>query len=116
MDAVKYIKERERMCEKHPFCGDCPLREINKEGTSCKAAIKNHAEEAVSVVEKWSKEHPKKTNGDKIWEMIPSDMRSTTVKLADSKAFKWINMINEKDHIELRIVKDWWDAPYKGGE
>lgn len=96
MDAIKYIKERYRMCEKYPFCGGCPLREINKEGTTCDTAVKNHAEEAVSVVKKWSEEHPKKkTNGDMIKALLPKERKYT---------------LPAKDIITINLDKDWWDA------
>lgn len=105
MDAVKYIKELNRMCEAKKECSDCYAK-----GT-CNFPDAEKAEEAVAAVEKWSREHPEVTNGHKILEMIPSYLRSTTIKTADSEAFD--GSITAKDHIELRIVKDWWDAEYK---
>lgn len=96
MDAVKYIKEKYRMCEKYPLCGGCPLRKINKEGTSYDTAVKKHAEEAVSVVKKWSEEHPrKKTNGDMIKALLPKERKYT---------------LPFKDIIIINLDKDWWDA------
>lgn len=108
MDAVKFINELNRMCKSHDdVCTGCPLI-----GSNCPINdFDAEAEKVVLIVEKWSEEHPKKTNGDKIWEMIPSYLRSTTIKTADSEAFD--GSITAKDHIELRIVKDWWDAEYK---
>ena len=108
MDAVKYFKTIDRICNKHEddcqrcyLWGKCPI-----------CGELGEVEKSVAAVEKWSVENPIVTNGDKIWEMIPSDMRSTTAKSADSEVFD-MNMITAKDHIELRIVKDWWDAEYK---
>jgi len=62
MDAVEYLKERKRMCGAHTFengvlncnaCviefGRCWLSDDNTDGLE---------EEAVRVVENWSKEHP----------------------------------------------------------
>lgn len=109
MDAETFINEFNRMCKSYDnVCTGCPLIDSN-------CPVKNfdvEAEKVAPSVEKWSREHPKKTNGNKIWEMIPSDLRSTATRLADSEAFD-TNMITAKDYIELRIVKDWWDAEYE---
>lgn len=95
MDAVKYIKERRRMCEKYSTCGDCPLKEI-REGTTCGFAIKTHPEEAVAIVGKWSREHPLMTNGDKIMELA-----EYAAKLANEYT------------VSLHFDRQWWDAEYK---
>lgn len=104
MDAVKFIKEKDRMCNNMIGCDGCPVRGM------CNPASET-IEAAVATVEKWSRENPLVTNGDKILEKIPSDRRATTTKMADSEAIE--GMITAKDHIELRIEKDWWDAEYK---
>lgn len=104
MDAIKYIEEKERMCGTFRNCDGCPIWK------SCDPTAED-AKDVVAAVEKWSREHPVVTNGHKIGEMIPSYLRSTTIKTADSEAFD--GSITAKDHIELRIVKDWWDAEYK---
>ena len=104
MDAVKYIKEKERMCEKHPFCSDCPLRKINKEENCCAVAIKNHAEEAVYIVEKWSEEHPNIVNGERVMKNI-EEMGAPRATL-----FPY-----DTNDICVYFDKDWWDAEYKGG-
>ena len=55
MDAVKFFKEKERLCKSHDDvnCNKCELHNI------CDVAEK--AEEVVAIVEKWSAEHPQKT-------------------------------------------------------
>lgn len=58
MDAVKYLKERSRMCKNHTCCSSCPL---NEEARDCRNTEKINPEEAVEIVEKWSKENPQKT-------------------------------------------------------
>ena len=61
MDAVKYLKEKERMTDKCRIsCNTCRLyfRDIDGE---LKCMQHDYPEEAVSIVEKWSKEHPIKT-------------------------------------------------------
>ena len=62
MDAVKYLKEKQRMCEKYIDCLDCPLDEVkSKHHITCVMTEKTHSEEAVEIVEKWSAENPEKT-------------------------------------------------------
>lgn len=56
MDAIKFIKERNRMCKSFGrSCDDCPA----DKNTCCDAF--EWQEELVTIVEKWSKEHPPKT-------------------------------------------------------
>ena len=55
MDAVEYVKQRNRMCDYYVKCGDCPAG--NYEGCSSLNEIPN----LVPIVEQWAKEHPIKT-------------------------------------------------------
>lgn len=54
MDAVKFINELSRMCESETGCIGCPAKGV------CHLIPRN-IEQLVSIVEKWSKEHPQKT-------------------------------------------------------
>ena len=58
MDAVKFLKEKNRMCESYQSCSaGCPLTE--KCGNDfCDDYCKEDPSGAVAVVEKWSSEHP----------------------------------------------------------
>ena len=81
MDAVKFIKEMGRMCKKHLTttvgtfeyeCGDCLfLCEID--GSCYRGDLTEFPEEAVEIVEQWSKEHPIKTYKDDFLEKFPKD-------------------------------------------
>lgn len=78
MDALKFVEERNRMCERYwqvdGDCDGCPLideRECNE--------LRNMVDDAgkavgkvVEIVEKWSKEHPRKTRQDVFLEMFPT--------------------------------------------
>ena len=57
MDAVKFLKEKKRMCESH-VCSKCRLH------GKCDIADVgfDKMEDIVRTVEEWSKEHPFKTN------------------------------------------------------
>lgn len=62
MDAVKFIKERKRMCNGRP-CATCPLFAVHQLEClpDCKKWCMDHPEASVTVVEKWAEEHPRKT-------------------------------------------------------
>ena len=64
MDAVKYLKERSRICRTVRICDKCPLRDPYS--TVCVV----DAEESVRIVEEWSKAHPRQTNNDKFKEVF----------------------------------------------
>ena len=59
MDALEFLKERNRLCGSYKGCVGCPfgaaecvVRDMTSEHT-CKRIV--------AIVEKWSKEHPRKT-------------------------------------------------------
>jgi hypothetical protein len=56
MDAVKYLQERERMCEifENNCCCNCPLGE----GVACVELESNNPEVVVGLVEEWSNNNP----------------------------------------------------------
>lgn len=60
MDAVKFLKERERMCRAYKDCGGCPLV-----GMKCGGVLETFnqvdTKSLVGAVEKWSSAHPLKT-------------------------------------------------------
>lgn len=63
MDAIKYLKEQERMCETHQVnCDECPFIEsYDGEDVKCDEFPFTHPRRAVELVEKWSAENPPKT-------------------------------------------------------
>lgn len=73
MDAVKFIKERNRMCKvyydvKRGYCNDCPLRYVECMNID---NAKEDAEQLVKLVEEWSAAHPRKTRQDVFLEQWP---------------------------------------------
>lgn len=57
MDAVEFIRERNRMCKHFCWCAECPAH-----GVICGTIGEvNDAERLVQIVEAWVKEHPRKT-------------------------------------------------------
>lgn len=77
MDAVEYLKEKNRMCRKYGElprdCFECP---IGNDGGGCQAGVFEDQEvaeeELVAIVEKWSAEHPIKTRQSEFLKMFPN--------------------------------------------
>ena len=87
MDAVEYLKERARMCRSfNLICSDCPL--FNG------GCGESNPDEAVDIVEQWSKEHPVMTNAMKFEEVFGCSSPKPGYYLPDA----------------------WWDEPYKEPE
>lgn len=65
MDAIEYVKQRNRMCDYYIDCNDCPAGYY--EGCSSLDRIS----ELVPIVEQWSKEHPVKTRQSEFLKRYP---------------------------------------------
>lgn len=77
MDALKFIEERNRMCDRYwqadGDCDGCPLvytRECNEMRNMVDDSGKAVGK-VVGIVEKWSKEHPRKTRQSVFLEQYP---------------------------------------------
>lgn len=73
MDAVKFFKERRRMCLSYDKCKGCPCEERNP--VSCNPSTLE-IETLVKVVEQWSQEHPQKTMIQDFFEKFPNAPRT----------------------------------------
>lgn len=69
MDAFEFLKERKRMCNSYKGCGGCPL-ERGDCGLNTSTS-NEECERIVATVEKWSKEHPRKTRQSVFLEHYP---------------------------------------------
>lgn len=94
MDAVKFINEMNRMCKSHDdVCTDCPLM-----NSICPVNdFDVEAEKVVPIVEKWSREHPLVTNGQKIVELMTGERCIERIPYC----------------VSIHVNADWWDAEYK---
>lgn len=79
MDAVKFLKERERMCGSFGElgCGGCEIYGLRNAVAciftpSCETYCNEHPEKVVPIVEKWSAEHPVKTRLQDFLEKHPN--------------------------------------------
>lgn len=66
MDAVEYVKQRERMCDYYVNCGDCPACDYEW----CSSL--NGIPKMIPIVEQWAKEHPVKTRQSEFLKMFPN--------------------------------------------
>ena len=66
MDALKFVRETNRMCKSFgDSCEDCPANDVN----GC--MVDQLYEEIVPIVEKWAKQNPRKTRQDVFLEQWP---------------------------------------------
>lgn len=77
MDAVEFLKEKNRMCREYGgLPEDCFICPIGNGRGECQAGIlenqKVTEEILVQIVEKWAKEHPKKTRQSEFLKMFPN--------------------------------------------
>ena len=115
MDAVTFLKEAHRMCiALHQDCDDCPL--VNNEYCNLRCwqeeqiHLSMNYEEIVAVVEKWSKENPLVTNGDKVMEIIKDAGVPVTARGSGFDREVPLNTVH------IVVSENWWDAEYKGEE
>jgi hypothetical protein len=66
MDAVEYVKQRERMCSYYGSCDKCLANKV----MGCASLIK--ISQMVPIVEQWAKEHPVKTRQSEFLKMFPN--------------------------------------------
>lgn len=67
MDAVEFVKERNRMCDFYESkCTGCPL-----EGKQCTVFRGLDIEHTISEVEEWSAAHPHKTRQTELLKQYP---------------------------------------------
>ena len=69
MDALEFLKERKRMCDSYKSCEGCPFDDIK---CSINALLyDDEYDRSVAIVERWSKEHPRKTRQSVFLEQYP---------------------------------------------
>lgn len=75
MDAVEFLKEKERMCRSYncESCVKCPCEDTNNGfDMTCEDLAIENPEEFVAIIEKWSAEHPVKTRQGEFLKMFPN--------------------------------------------
>lgn len=106
MEALKYLKEKERMCEKLGDCNKCLLQD--SQSGNCIIKEKYHPEEAVEIVEKWSAENPQKTILQDFLEKYPNaTLSSKGVPIYCALHLGYLDKCEE-------ICSDCWNRPIEG--
>lgn len=69
MDALKFMKERRRMCDYYSRCSECPR--ADEPNCNIEEISDEELENFVNTVEQWSKEHPQRTRLQDLLEKFP---------------------------------------------
>ena len=77
MDALEFLKERRRMCDSHRGCKGCPLED--GQCVVSDVAPDEDYKRIIAAVERWSKEHPRKTRQSVFLEQWPNAVISNGV-------------------------------------
>lgn len=73
MDADKFFEEYNRMCKTYisHSCAGCGIPNRMRDRVSCRDYIFKRSADAVEIVEKWSREHPRKTRQNEFLRLHP---------------------------------------------
>ena len=69
MDAIQFIKEKERMCNAYGSCVSCPACTGNEWDVCLRSTV--DPEQQVNIVKEWSAAHPSKTRQRVFLEQYP---------------------------------------------
>ena len=73
MDAVEFIVTRDRMCKSfNGCCNGCEVKKRMGAGNVCFHYMAQHPQEVVEIVERWAKDHPRKTRQSELLKMFPN--------------------------------------------
>lgn len=114
MDAVKFIKEFDRMCDSYGGkCENCEGKEFKakygREGEACWDVAGEHPEVYVPFVEKWSQEHPQKTRLDDFKEKFPN-AKYTAEGIPESCA-EFLGYCGECSDDDSKSCAECWNQP-----
>lgn len=73
MDAVEYVKQRNRMCDYYVNCSECPMGQYKV----CASIV--GIPKLIPIVEQWAKEHPVKTRQSEFLKMFPNAEKNNGV-------------------------------------
>ena len=114
MEFKEAMKIRERMCNYHKICKDCPLNKLTDGCIDAMIEVEE-LDEYEKILEEWSKEHPVVTNADKFVEAIKNTYGGTKLNKKQVrmcvKAVVGLNVDCNTTHCS-ECMK-WWDKEYK---
>ena len=114
MDAVKYLKEKERMCKTKQY-EECPLYSEDELGITvyCDDLQEERPEEAVEMVEKWSAENPQKTILQDFLEKYPNALLRANGTGVPESCCKNLGF-GQLGECYKTTCKDCWNRPLEG--
>ena len=71
MDAVEYVRQRNRMCDYYVNCSECPAGQYKV----CASIV--GIPKLIPIVEQWAKEHPVKTRQGEFLKIFPNAKKSS---------------------------------------
>ena len=72
MDAVEFIVTRDRMCKSfNGRCNGCEVNERMGVDDMCIYYMAKHPQEVVDIVERWAKDHPRRTRQSELLKLFP---------------------------------------------
>ena len=102
MNAVEFLKLQKRICKQHEndTCFDCPL---NDHCILSSTDLDYDEEETVKIAEEWAEEHPIRTNGNALKEMLQEYLMCLeyTTRFSDGG-------------VTLTFSREAWEEEYKG--
>ena len=120
MTAIEFLKCRDRICRTYSMgysestkytCKDCPIwRNRPDKSEGCGIFLRKYPEKAISIVEKWSAEHPQKTIKDDFFEKFPKANKLCD-GIPDACAAK-LGYVSECPYQNCEdFCKECWDEP-----
>lgn len=118
MEFKEAMKIRERMCNYHKECKDCPL---NKLADGCIDAMIEVGEldEYEKILEGWAKEHPVMTNIDKYIDVMKNTFGGTKLDKDKVRQRGCLQLAgreidsNKCANMSCLECLKWWDEEYK---
>ena len=96
MNAVDFLKAKDEICTSYE-CRQCPLGQWqNKHCKSCEELMSLWPDEAVNIVEEWSKNHP--------------DIISIHYLAKDESPDVYTTLITEAKNFEQRDYGEFWEV------
>lgn len=108
MEAIKYLKTRERLCRNNK-CETCPLYKTNNGANMvCTKLEEEMPEKMVKMVEKWGKEHPGVTRMSEFISEHPN------AEVGKYKKEKFIDICPQKIDNKFKCRIEGYSTAYSG--
>ena len=72
MDAIKFAKDKRRMCQSYYGCVGCELVPLGECSLGAEGTTDEMNKTIIETVEKWAKEHPAKTRQSEFLKLFPN--------------------------------------------